>query len=253
VVGTSFEYVAFGTAGDTGDAFVRKYDAAREEQWSRAVASNQADYGQAIGLDSSGNVYASGVTNGEVTDYLASWDQDGFLVKYSPSGDRNWIRQFGTSSEDDAAALAVEPSGNVYVAGRTDGAFDGNDTSIRPDGYLRKYDTSGAVLWTREFGSDQIDGTASVALGGVGNVYVGGTTWAVNRAPDDAYELVVRKFDVSGNGIWERTFGANTKGEGYGVVAANATGVYMTGYTWGALPGQSNSGDADAFVLEMAP
>ena len=73
----------------------------------------------------------------------------------TPATPRLWTRQFGTSGYDFARAVAVDPEGNVYVAGRTEGALPGQVSSGDFDAFVRKYDRDGDEVWTRQFGTPE--------------------------------------------------------------------------------------------------
>ena len=57
----------------------------------------------------------------------------------------------------------------------------------------------------------------------------------------------VRKYDSAGVAQWTRQFGSGVFDEALGI-ASDGAGVYVTGFTYGNLPGQTNAGGADAFV-----
>ena len=71
--------------------------------------------------------------------------------------EQEWTRQFGTKVNDDAYAVTVDGSGNVYVAGYTSGALEGQTSAGSGDAFVRKYDGGGTELWTRQFGSADND------------------------------------------------------------------------------------------------
>ena len=74
-----------------------------------------------------------------------SGEEDIFVVKYDSSGNRQWTKQYGTSAQDIANALALDSSGNIYVTGQTTGNMDGNtkgDASYS-DIFLIKLNSSG--------------------------------------------------------------------------------------------------------------
>ena len=53
--------------------------------------------------------------------------------------------------------------------------------------------------------------------------------------------MFVRKYDTDGKELWTRQFGSTSYDYGYGV-AVDGSGVYVAGYTTGALPGQTSAG-----------
>ena len=50
-----------------------------------------------------------------------------------------WTKQFGTSDGDSAWGVAVDTSGNVYVAGFTEGALPGQTSAGERDVFLVKF------------------------------------------------------------------------------------------------------------------
>ena len=96
-------------------------------------------FAHAVAADSSG-LYVAGVTSGA----------DAFLRKYVADGTVAWTREFGTSERDVANAVGIHPSG-IYVVGSTSGTFPEETNAGDADAFMRKYDTSGTVVWTRQF------------------------------------------------------------------------------------------------------
>jgi len=84
----------------------------------------------------------------------------------------------GTASTDRGHGIAVDTSGNIYVAGYTAGNLDGETNNGGDDIFLTKYDSSGARQWTRLSGTAVADasGWSAVAVDGSGNIYVTGYT-----------------------------------------------------------------------------
>jgi uncharacterized protein (UPF0548 family) len=168
--------------------------------------------------------------------------------KYDVNGNVVWTRQFGTSSNEPASAVAVSATG-VYVAGYTNGVMPGQVNAGGADAFVRKYDVNGNVVWTRQFGTASSDTAYGVAVDATG-VYVAGYTYGalpgqVNAGGADAF---VRKYDSDGNEQWTRQFGSASSDSASGV-AANGSGVDVAGYTEGALPPQVSAGGVDAFLL----
>jgi hypothetical protein len=234
-----------GTSAGGWDVFLRKYDAAGTEQWTRQFGTLSEDRGYGVAVDGSG-VYVTGYTSGALEGTSAG-GRDVFVRKYDVAGTELWTRQFGTPNDDEGYGVAVDGSG-VYVTGYTEGDLKGISAGGR-DVFLRKYDTAGNELWTDQFGTSGYDYGQGVTVDGSG-VYVAGRTDIDGALPGQtsagARDVFVRKYDEVGTAQWTRQFGTPNDDEGYGV-ATGGSGVYVTGYTYGALWGAS-AGGTDVFV-----
>jgi len=160
------------TAGLT-DAFVRKYDASGNEQWTRQFGSASYEELYGVAVDATG-VYVVGYALGALPGQSFGGIQDAFVRKYDANGTEVWTRQFGSASSDVAFAATVDATG-IYVGGRTSGTLPGQTSAGAEDAFVRKYDGSGNEQWTRQFGSATYDSAGGVAVDATG-VYLGGDT-----------------------------------------------------------------------------
>ena len=131
--------------------------------WEWSASSGIASYSPGrqiidITSDASGNVYAVGrfqgtltlgnfsiATSGNGTNNY-NFDEDGFVVKYSPAGVPQWLKRLGKTAigaNESANFVALDPNGNVYV-----GLSDGN---INTSGlnFLTKFDSNGNEVWSK--------------------------------------------------------------------------------------------------------
>ena len=155
------------------------------------------DVANGVAVDSSGNVYAAGYTLGAL-DGSNAGSNDLFVVKYNSSGTKQWTKQLGTSYKDNATGVAVDSSGNVYAAGYTMGALDGNTNAGGDDLFVVKYNSSGTKQWTQQLGSG---GRAlGVAVDSSGNVYAAGYTYGDLNGNTSAggSDIFVVKYNSSG-------------------------------------------------------
>jgi uncharacterized protein (TIGR03437 family) len=204
--------------------------------WLQQFGSSGSDQAHAT-ASSQSSIYVAGTTTGTLSGQSSSGQDDAFVRKYDLSGSVVWTRQFGTTGIDSGDAVAVDASG-VYVAGSTTGTFAGQSSAGGQDGYVRKYDANGDVVWTRQFGGTDVDTALGVAVNLSGVVVAGSTV--VSGLP----QAVVRKFDANGTLLWTRTFGGGTTTT-IQAAAADDGGFYVAGRSSGVLPGQSQAG---AFV-----
>jgi hypothetical protein len=117
-----------------------------------------------VAVDSSDNVV---VTGNSVGPGLYPYNRDYATIKYSNAGMPLWTNRYdGPGNSDDyAAAVAVDGSGNVIVTGNSSSnGFSNCATTI-------KYSGAGVPLWTNRY----IGGhAADLAVDGSGNVFVTG-------------------------------------------------------------------------------
>ncbi len=163
-----------GTNAGYGDAFLTKYDANGVLEWTRQLGTSNEDGSSAVSADALGNVYISGHTRGSL-DGTNAGDVDAFISKYDASGTLDWTRQLGTSEEDVGEGVSADGLGGVYMSGWTFGSLDGPNAGMR-DAFLARYDDSGALQWTRQFGTSEEDVSEGVSADGLGGVYMSGWT-----------------------------------------------------------------------------
>jgi Beta-propeller repeat len=249
------------TAFGAWDAFVRKYDAGGTEIWTRQFGSTGYDTGR-VAVDPSGNVIVSGLTERGLAGETDGGTDAGaigyaFVRKYDGSGTALWTRQFGSAgaqvggSANVFGSAAVDGSGNIYIAGFTDGSLPGQTSAGGQDVFVRKYDTGGSEMWTRQFGTSADDGASAASTDSDGNVYVAGRTFGAlpNQSNAGKADAFVRKYDAGGTEVWTRQFGS-TAADGATAVRVDGSSVYVGGNTNAALPNQTSAGGTDVFVRD---
>jgi hypothetical protein len=209
-----------------------------------------ANSARAIAVDNAKNVFVAGFLTSQHTSDWGSPSPDAFVRKYDGHGQVAWTRQFGSSHPTGARSLAVDDHGAIYVAGGVEGALPGLFQSGFTDAFVRKYDSSGAETWSRQFGAPRDAAAYGIALSGQGDVYVAGfASGALPGQPRYGYrDAFVRKYDRDGNELWTRQFGSSQPTEARSVAADAEGRVYVVGTTLGALPRQVGAGSFDAFV-----
>jgi hypothetical protein len=163
----------------------------------------------------------------------------------------DWTDQFGTTRYDLAWASATDDDA-VYVAGFTNLALEGQSYHRRYDAFVRRYDPSGAVRWTRQFGSSGVDEILAVAADGAGVTVVGSTG---GRLPDQeaagGLDVLVARFGPSGRQLWVRQVGTRADDRATAVVRVGDS-TFIAGSTGGALQ-ERRGGRSDAFVAQIGP
>ena len=239
------------TSTGLGDAFVRKYDSDGTEVWTRQFGTSGVDTARGISVDVSG-IYLAGGTDGTLPDQTSAGGLDAFVRKYDATGTEVWTRQFGTSGVFERAfGISVDVSG-IYVAGDIGGTLPGQTSAGFSDAFVRKYDATGAKVWTRQFGTSSADVANGISVD-ASSVYVAGLTFGTLPGQTSAggLDAFVRKYDATGTEVWTRQFGTSTTDDARGI-SVDASGIYVAGLTDGTLQGQTNTGSLDVFMVKLS-
>lgn len=235
------------------DIILVKYNSSGILQWTKQFGTSLNEEGRGVTVDSSNNIYVTGMTQGGLDGNTNSGDMDIFLVKYTSSGVKQWTRQMGTSTEDLVSAITVDSSDTIYLSGYTRGGLDGNTNSGSADIFLMKYNANGIKQWTKQFGSSSFESGEGISADLLGNIYITGATSSdldgnSNLGGTNDYFLV--KFNSSGTKQWTRQWGTSSYDVGRGVVVDSSNNIYVTGDTQGAFDGQTFAGGSDMFLVK---
>ena len=165
------------TLGGDWDAYLKKLSPAGAELWTSQFGSPAPDEALALAVDGAGNIFVAGSTDGALPGQTRAGLNDAFARKLSPAGAEIWTVQFGTPLSDEAFGIAVDRTGNAFMAGITEATLPGQTSAGAYDAFVRKLSPAGVELWTRQFGSPESEAANGVALDGSGNIFVVGHTY----------------------------------------------------------------------------
>jgi hypothetical protein len=169
---------------------------------------------------------------------------------YAPDGTVERTVQFGTNTQDVSGSLAVDTAGNVYVAGQVRAAL-GDQTALGDaDGVLQKYDPTGALLWTRQFGTAGYDQATWVAITSDGHVVVSGyvTGTLPGETGTGGIDSFAMAFDADGALLWQDQHGTTATEFGVSIATDAAGNAYFLGRTQGTYPMATSAGSNDVIV-----
>jgi chitodextrinase len=237
--------LSWAASTDTGGSGLRGYYIYRNGGYLKAVvgATSTSDPGLAAStsysyavtaVDNAGNQSAQSTAMSATTP----------AVQATP-----FAMRFGGTGTDFGNVVAVDASGNMFVAGWFQATMDlGGGLLVSAgdyDVFVAKYSSSGAHIWSKRFGTTGRDTATCIALAPTGEIYVGGTITGAS----------VIKLSAQGDLLW-------TKGpaDGFASVACDSQGNLIGTGSFRATVdfGDGHSlnsyySSADAFLVKYSP
>jgi len=191
-----------------------KYDIDGNQKW---VAGFSALRPNDITVDQMGNVYVTGTGNGT---------GDMKTVKYDSNGVQQWASTFNGTANlgDEALAVVVDGSGNVYITG---GA---TFTVTRIDITTIKYNSNGIQQWVQNFvaaPTNLLEAAFDIALDSQGDIYVTGQS----VASGNDHDFTTIKYNPAGVQQWVQHFDGPTGSfdRANALVIDGNDNIYVTG------------------------
>lgn len=185
---------SFNVSKGNYDLCTIKYSPAGSVMYSALYNStyNNNDYTTSLYVDKSGNAFITGYANRTLT------NSDYITVAYNSAGTQVWAALYERNSgqNDQAAGIAGDSTGNIYVSGTTYSTITQNDLT------LVKYNKKGVFQWAQSYNNPDSTGDycTSVAVDPSGTSYVLGK--ALDKRSNSNFAAV--KFTASGVAEWDR-------------------------------------------------
>lgn len=229
---------------------------------SYAFGSTGDEYPKKCALDTANNFYGIGFGYGSINGATYSGAADPFFFKIITSTMTvSWVKMWGNGSNDDFGALKIDYNGDIIIGGYCDGNCLGLGNAGSSDGYLRKFDSSGNLLWQKWAvptpGNDNI---SSIDIDSNNSIYcaitVNSTLNGVS-VPGGSQSAALVKYDSQGNHVFTKIWGSsNSEDHCYYLKVDNkgqvhVVGIILTGGTWTKLNLSVNNvvGSSDIFYV----
>ena len=191
--------------------------------WTKTFGGSEYEWGRAVQQTSDGGYIVAGET--------FSWGAghyDVLLIKTDASGNDQWSKTYGGSSEDRCSAIQKTNDNGYIIIGTT--ASYGNGSY---DFWLIKTDNSGNVLWDKTYGGSSWDWAYSVQQTNDNGYIITGYT--ESYGPGYAAVWLI-KTDSLGNTDWSKTYGGSSSDYGCEVQQTDDGGYIIIGdtYSYGA-------------------
>lgn len=268
------------------DAFVAKLNATGTALvYSTYLGGTGQENPGTITVDSSGNAYVTGTTYSSDFPVTAGAFQstfggiaNAFVTKVNAQGTAlAYSTYLGGNNGDFGVAIAVDSSGNAYVAGDaqstnfpvTSGAIQ-SALNGGEDAFVARLNSTGTALtYSTYLGGSDLDGAFGIALDSLGNAYVTGVTLSTDfpaslsaiqpTSGGGGGDAFVAEISATGMSlIYSSYLGGSGYDVGSGVAVDSSGSIYILGETSSAdFPVTSNSlqstpgGAPDAFIAKI--
>jgi hypothetical protein len=268
--------------GGASDAFLAKLDEMGSALvYSTYLGGMDSDLGLGIAVDPSGSAYVTGFTasinfptaNPLQADHGGAYDA--FVTKLSAAGSSLVYSTFlGGMDADFGGGIAVDASGNAYVAGSTLSTdfpiadpFQAANAG-RHDAFIAKLNTAGsALVYSTYLGGNSDDLGNGIAVDASANAYVVGQTGSVDfptvnplqAESGGSADVFVAKLNAAGSALRYSTY---LGGTGYDLGRGIAVDVFRNAHVTGRTDSTdfptrnafqpANAGDSDAFVAKLS-
>ncbi len=236
--------------------------------WVRTWGGLTSETASQVACDSSGYAYVTGSFDG-IADFDPTSAEENItsegltdvcLGKYDSYGNYLWTLTWGGTGEDVSLDIAVDSTGDIYVAGSFSDTVDfdpgtAEQTASSAGGrdlFISRFDSDGNFEWLYTFGMDSHDDYIGIALDPLDNLYITsgfkGTydfdpgTGTTEATAIDEHDVFVVCFDSAGNFTWLTTGGYTADDIGRGVAVDGSGMVLFTGET-----------DEKAFLIKYDP
>jgi hypothetical protein len=288
----------FSKKGNRISFFVGKYDHSKnlvidpELSWGTYFGGPEETLAWAIATDAQGNAFIAGSTSnpGIATPgayqavYGGDLDSsrgDAFIAKFTHQGKLAWCTYFGGERNDEAKAIALDPSGNVVITGRTlsttgiasPGAFQTTyHNKYYTTCFIAKFTNSGSRLWSTYFGGSPTGNHgyygsygSSIATDPLGNVVITGYLSDSDLTTPGAFESkpaagFIARFFPTGARDWCTYFGYNSEIEIRAIITDGSGNIFIGGSTDDTSSTLSTSGAfqtknawGSAFLAKFSP
>lgn len=219
--------------------------------FTKLIGTSLEDKANAVGVDSSDNIYVSGYTYGNLNGQSNNGGKDAFVVKYDSAGVIQWTRLIGSSGTDESKAIFIKDNG-ILVIGTTSTSLNGKTSSGLTDAFIVEYDFNGNLVSTNLYGSSGEESVSGFLQDSQGDYYLTGTTSGTissstsnNQGSDDFFII---KLNSSLVASWVRMAG-NSNQQLAGKPCLTSDYLFLPGSTTGTM-GTQSYGNQDMVVVQ---
>ena len=204
-------------------------------EWGQTYEIGIDEVLKSVSQCSDGGFIAAGTFTGTFTDLEYLW-----VIKTDAAGNMEWQETVGTADKNDWGEDVIETQDGGFVITGTQ-----NDDGFNSKAFLRKYSSSGSLLWNKTYsGSDYNEGISLIEASDGKIVFAG-----LSGTAHGAYKHFMVKTSADGAQNWKKRFGDNTQ-QTLNAVCEAPDGGFVAGgfchnYNYNYIVKRSSSGSME--------
>jgi hypothetical protein len=226
------------------DILFAKYDQNGKLKWFNQIGSGINDIALDIEIDQFGNILIAGSFGGTVdfdpgagvTTLTSFRNLDGFVAKYTSSGDFLWVKQFNGDPTVGMRDIAINDRGDIFLLGIISGPtnFDPGNSNFMlssnggTDIFILKLNSLGSFIWAKSFGGSTNDFPGDFTISDNGFFYIAGGfvntvdfdpgIGVFNLSSNGSSDIFILKLDSNGSFVWAKSAGSASNDNGRNIV-----------------------------------
>jgi hypothetical protein len=228
--------------------------------WEHTFGGSYIDYPNSIQITADGGYIMAGKSassDGDVTGHHGGYyHNDYWIVKTDVNGVLEWQKSIGGDGDDKPWAIKQTPDNGYIIVGRASEAVgDVTNNYGSYDFWVVKIDSTGNILWDKNYGGTESDCAYDVSLVADGGYIVVGYTKS-NDIDVTGYhggrDIWLIKIDASGVLEWQKSLGGTEDDSSNSLDITSDGGIIVGGYS------ESNDGDVtenkggkDAWIVKL--
>jgi hypothetical protein len=215
-------------------------------EWEKCFGGTYNEKAKSIIQTTDGGYAVAGFSDsndGDVTGHNGGPSDDYWIVKINSSGDLEWEKSFGGSSNDEANSIVQTTDGGYVIAGASF-SNDGDVTNHHggttyADYWIVKLDSAGNMQWQKSYGGSLDDQANSIIQTSDGGFAIAGYSGSSDGDVTGIGGINYWILKLGSGGIiqWQKSYGGT-----WGDWAQSIIGTADGGY---AVAGYTNSSDHD--------
>lgn len=177
-------------------ALVIRTDGNGNQIWSTVNSCVEYNRYNSATFNNQGQIIAAGTTYN-----LSNNDYDNYISLIDTLGNLIWSKRIGSTSAENLCQILLTDDGGFISAGSSFNLSAGNS-----DINVCKTDSSGTIIWNKNYGTNLYDEARSISICSNGDLILNGATNILNNATP-LFQTSILRLNSNGDLLWANTYG----------------------------------------------